>query len=30
MDTDLYTYNGEEYEVLAEIIDFEYKNWKEI
>jgi hypothetical protein len=30
MDTDLYTYNGKEYEIKQEIIDFEYKNWKEI
>lgn len=28
--SDLYTYNGKEYEIKQEIIDFEYKNWKEI
>jgi hypothetical protein len=30
MDTDLYSFNGKEYEIKQEIIDFEYKNWKEI
>jgi hypothetical protein len=30
MDTDLYSFNGKEYEIKQEIIDFEYKKWKEI
>ena len=30
MDTDLYTYNGKEYEVKQEIIDFEYQKWKSL
>jgi hypothetical protein len=30
MDTDLYTYNGKEYEIKQDIIDFEYQKWKEI